>query len=289
MDLVSIIVTHYNDNESLAMALASVLAQTHKNIECIIVDDGSDVSPKSIIDKFNDSRLKLMQLECNQGRGTARQAALDKCAGDFIGFVDSDDWILPDKIDKQLKVLKKYPECVFVTCSMYIMGQSNSLLGVRRLLESADIKKYPAINSVQALEAPFAPCLIRSDKAKQIKFDINLKITEDFDYLLRLSRLGPYIKMKQPLYVYSEVTSLSKSKLLESYRASRRVAAKYYRQSIFSASYFSLMSYLKSAFVFTLGTPSIIKYLIGSRTKAASVAEKAEFDRSLAHIQSILK
>ena len=94
MDLISIIIPVYNSEKYLKRCFDSVVNQTYKNLEIILVDDGSqDLSPE-ICDEFArlDPRIRVIHKE-NGGASTARNAGLGIAKGDFIGFVDSDDWI----------------------------------------------------------------------------------------------------------------------------------------------------------------------------------------------------
>ena len=97
--LVSIIVPIYNVEKYLDRCISSILNQSYRNLEIILVDDGSTDGSREICDTYarKDNRVKVIHQE-NQGVATARNAGLDGCRGDFISFVDSDDYIHPDFI-----------------------------------------------------------------------------------------------------------------------------------------------------------------------------------------------
>ena len=92
--LISIIIPVYNVAPFLSQCIQSVLDQTYTHLEVIIVDDGSTDESPAICDKFAklDTRIKVIHKK-NGGLSDARNAGLDIASGDFIGFVDSDDWI----------------------------------------------------------------------------------------------------------------------------------------------------------------------------------------------------
>ena len=94
---ISIIVPVYNMEVYLNRCVDSILAQTYKNIEVILVDDGSKDSSPEICDQYasQDSRVKVIH-KVNGGLSSARNAGLDVASGDYIGFVDSDDYISPE-------------------------------------------------------------------------------------------------------------------------------------------------------------------------------------------------
>ena len=93
-DLISIIIPVYNVAVYLPRCLDSILAQTYKNLEIILVDDGSKDNSGKVCDEYalKDSRIKVIHQK-NQGVSVARNAGLRIAKGDYIGFVDSDDYI----------------------------------------------------------------------------------------------------------------------------------------------------------------------------------------------------
>lgn len=98
LPLISVIMPVYNVEKYIETALKSIVNQTYKNLEIIIVDDGStDKSIQIIKDKFKDKRIKLINQK-NQGLSMARNTGIDNAIGEFIFFVDSDDYVEPELI-----------------------------------------------------------------------------------------------------------------------------------------------------------------------------------------------
>lgn len=99
---VSVILPVYNAANTVGKTITSVLRQTLKDIEVIIVDDGSDIKTKRVIKKFRDKRIKLIEQE-NSGVSSARNSGIKAAEGKFVFFIDSDDWIeeklLEDMVD----------------------------------------------------------------------------------------------------------------------------------------------------------------------------------------------
>ena len=97
----SVIVPVYNVEQYLDKCLASILGQTYKDFECIVVDDGSPDNSSAIIDKYvkQDQRFKVIHQQ-NMGLSAARNAGLDIAKGDYIAFIDSDDYIADDYLEK---------------------------------------------------------------------------------------------------------------------------------------------------------------------------------------------
>ena len=94
---VSVIVAAYNIEKYIARCLDSILNQTYKNLEIIVVNDGSSDNTGEIIDKYSekDIRIKVIHKE-NSGVSSARNKGLDMSTGDYIGFVDGDDTLETD-------------------------------------------------------------------------------------------------------------------------------------------------------------------------------------------------
>lgn len=103
--LISIISPVHNAGKYIEDTIKSVLAQTEKNFELIIVDDCSTDDSVKKIEGFDDARICLVRLNENQGAWAARNKGLETATGRYIAFIDSDDLWTPDKLEKQLKFL----------------------------------------------------------------------------------------------------------------------------------------------------------------------------------------
>jgi len=103
MPLVSVIVPVYNTENYLKRCIESVLSQTCGDFELILVDDGSKDSSPAICDEYAkiDSRIKVLHKQ-NEGPGIARNVGLDATNGEYFLFVDSDDWIMPEMLEKMV-------------------------------------------------------------------------------------------------------------------------------------------------------------------------------------------
>ena len=107
--LVSIITTLFESGNYIAKAIDSVLSQTYTNWEMIITDDCSTDCGPAIVERYaaEDSRIKLLRLSENGGPGVARNNSIKNANGQYIAFLDSDDTWMPDKLEKQLDLMKK--------------------------------------------------------------------------------------------------------------------------------------------------------------------------------------
>ena len=111
--LVSTIIPVYNRPEMIHKAVESVLEQTYRPIEIILVNDGSTDNTGEVLDSFqekNPQDIKVLHKE-NGGPGLAREAGRKIAIGEFIQYLDSDDWLLPNKFEDQVAALRENPEC----------------------------------------------------------------------------------------------------------------------------------------------------------------------------------
>lgn len=108
-DLVSIVTPTYNCGKFIAETIESVIEQTYKNWEMIIVDDCSKDDTQTIVGKYikNNKRIKYIKFEKNQGAAIARNVAIKEAKGKYIAFLDSDDLWSKDKLEKQIGFMKK--------------------------------------------------------------------------------------------------------------------------------------------------------------------------------------
>ena len=114
-DLVSAIIPCYNDGRFIHGAIQSVLAQTYKNIEIIIVDDGSeDKETLTILANLNTPNTRVFRKN-NGGPASARNYGIERSAGEYILTLDSDDKFTPEFVDKSLTILKNQPGIGMVT------------------------------------------------------------------------------------------------------------------------------------------------------------------------------
>ena len=125
MELISIIVPVYNVEQYLDDCLVSILNQTYKNLEIILIDDGSTDNSGKICDEYakKDSRIIVFHKE-NGGVSSARNAGLRIAKGIYIGFVDPDDWIAEDMYEVLYLNAKKYDADVSVCKSKIVINRN---------------------------------------------------------------------------------------------------------------------------------------------------------------------
>jgi teichuronic acid biosynthesis glycosyltransferase TuaG len=107
-ETVSVIIPVFNDEAFLRQAIDSVLAQTYRDLELIVVDDASTDGTPRIVEGYGEA-VRFCRLEKNEGVAVARNTGLSLATGRYVAFLDSDDCWLPTKIEKQVACLKNHP------------------------------------------------------------------------------------------------------------------------------------------------------------------------------------
>jgi len=125
--MISVIIPVYNVEAFLPACLDSILCQTCADLEIIIVDDGSTDASASICDAYaaRDARIRVIH-QPNQGLSAARNAGVEAASGEYISFVDSDDFILPDLLEYQLELARRH-DADYVQCGYMRCGESDTI------------------------------------------------------------------------------------------------------------------------------------------------------------------
>ena len=130
--LVSIVTITRNRGNLLRRCINSVLSQTYTNIEHIVVDGASEDNTDEVVNEFNDERLKYYKLDYNWPLKNTQDFAFEKCRGNYITFLDSDDEYLPEKVEKQVRLIESLPKDYgLVYCWMTYYDSSNNNTFVR--------------------------------------------------------------------------------------------------------------------------------------------------------------
>ncbi|ARV13821.1 glycosyltransferase family 2 protein [Polaribacter sp. SA4-12] len=156
-NLVSIITPNYNSEKFISETINSVLNQTYKNWEMIIVDDVSTDKSIDIITFFckQDSRIQLHQLSDNSGAAIARNKAISLAKGTFIAFLDSDDLWLPKKLEFQLDFMLKNNYSLSYTSYEIINEEGNSTNKTIKCKDKLDYNRMLYSNEIGCLTAMY--------------------------------------------------------------------------------------------------------------------------------------
>jgi len=208
-NLVSVIMPVYNGASTIGLALKSLIAQTYQNWECIVVNDGSTDNTVDIVSSFKDQRIKLYDLGKNCGRGVARNEALAHCTGQYLCYLDADDFLHHDKILLQVSILEQDETIDLVACGTTNFNDKLVPVGVSVL---RNIKKC-IFHDGDPVFAMLPTVMIRREKASKYEYDRRLDVGEDIDFFSRYLDNSYYCVLPDNLYYY-RIANLSKEKLL---------------------------------------------------------------------------
>lgn len=181
-DLVSVIVPVYNVEKYLIKCVDSIINQTYRNLEIILVDDGSTDNSRRICDEYKqkDNRIVVIHKE-NGGLSDARNTGLNICTGEYITFIDSDDYISDLYIENLYKIIKKYNADISVCAEEYVKyDKNNEYVKLKRPFR--EFKGELLMNSDNALECAlrqdlfdFSACakLYKKECLNDVKFPLN--------------------------------------------------------------------------------------------------------------------
>lgn len=217
--LVSVVIPCYNHAQFLAEALNSVLEQTYDNWECIIVNDGSSDNTETIANDWckKDIRFKYLFKE-NGGLSSARNLGLANSKGDFILFLDSDDFIAPEKL---LLSVKSFMED---TSLDLVITDFNSVLRAKLVQLEPFVKLADFTFNLENIlhkwdlgfSIPIHCALFKKDSVGDIRFNEKLKAKEDWLFWIQFFKLDSRtLYINQPLVTYRmHEDSMTKNVLL---------------------------------------------------------------------------
>lgn len=200
--LVSVLMTAYNAEKYIKLAIESILEQTYINFEFIIVEDCSNDNTWEIINEFRkrDSRIRAIKNEYNLNAGGSSNKGLLSCKGKYIVRMDADDWSFPDRIEKQVQYMELNPNIVCSGGSMEVCNEDLEPLGIR---------KYPLTNKevfsliLRLNPIPHPASIWRKDAIQKTNgYPSKLGMSEDYSLVLEVSQYGELGNMEDILIKY---------------------------------------------------------------------------------------
>tara|TARA_Y100000590_G_C15547742_1_gene949657 strand:+ start:65 stop:988 length:924 start_codon:yes stop_codon:yes gene_type:complete len=187
MSKVSIIIPAYNKYKFTRKTIKSILNQTYRNIEIILVDDGSTDLTCELKNEFNNS-IKYIYTK-NQGASAARNIGISKSTGDYLAFIDCDDVYEPEKIEKSIDILQNHSSYDFVYTDVYFIDKKDN-----QIKQKSYTKNHPGSGDIsnRIILSDFtftnSTLVLRKSCLNSISgFDEKIFVAADRDFLLRLA------------------------------------------------------------------------------------------------------
>ncbi len=204
--LMSIGIPAYNNGEYIGETIESILAQTYKNIELVIVDDNSSDNTYEVLQEFaeKDDRVKIYKNEKNLGMSGNWNRCLELCTGEFMKLVCADDLLAENMIERELEIFEKYPEVILVDSDTKLVDlQGKSKGWYRRYKHSGLIEgSYVARKgffSQDYFGAPQANTFRRSAYETVGGFSPEFHYIVDYDFFVSVAKLGKMYIIHEPL------------------------------------------------------------------------------------------
>ena len=182
--LVSVLMNCYNVEKFIHKAIKSVLQQSYKRIELIILDDASKDKTLQIIKSFKDKRIRLFLNKKHLGLGPSRLKAIKKIKGDYVAISDADDYNSLKRIEKQLKILQSDKNISLVCSWVKLVDIQNHPIGEIKLnLDTKEIKETLFWKNI----LPHASIMYKKKLAKKVGwYSKKLEYSQDYDLSLKL-------------------------------------------------------------------------------------------------------
>jgi len=234
-DSVSIITPLYNAEKTIVQTIESVLAQSYKNWEMLIVNDYSSDNSKEIITKYMlvDHRIKYIELQENKGAAYARNKALEKAVGRYIAFLDADDFWKPRKLEEQIAFMQKKNIALSYT-SYDVINQEGE---IRKIFKAK--AKISYIDMLKTSQIGCLTAIYDTDKLGKVYMPMIRKRQDYALWLHILKQIGHAEGLQNSLAVYR----ITKSSL-----SSNKFKAAQYQWKVYRE--FEKLSYIKALYYF---------------------------------------
>lgn len=268
---VTVLMPVYNGEDYLRAAIESILTQSHKEFELLIINDGSIDSTESIILSFDDPRIRYIRNQKNLGLIETLNRGLSESKGVYIARMDADDIAHPHRLEKQLQFMRENPDVIVCGTNYQKFGVTNEIV---ILPETNEHIKFQMIIGNPVCH-PSVIIRLNSLKQNNLTFDSNFLHAEDYHLWSKLIRLGKFHNLQEILLNYrqheQQVSSLHQ---LEQNEVSKQI------QIAYLESIFKVKEMKNNTF------HSFIDFFSGKDRSLIDVAELIDFTLLLAEINS---
>jgi Glycosyl transferase family 2 len=271
-----------NSEATIAITIASIVAQTCEKWELIVVDDGSSDATVEIVRAFRDDRIRVFVDGQRKGIPIRRNEIISLCRGTYLAWMDSDDIAYPERLQVEVDFLERHPDVDLVAAEMIIFRGDAEVLGKRSIpAEHADLCRHP-YRGFPMSQPTFAG---RLQWFREFRYDERMKRAQDQDLLLRAFRRSRYAGIQQVLVAYRE-TKIDLSKILLGRRLWIGSVVRDARMngSVMKAVIAAMIQIAKLA-VDVVAVGSGLNYVIlRHRAQPLSASEREKFDRIFADV-----
>jgi glycosyltransferase involved in cell wall biosynthesis len=199
---ISVITAVYNGSKYLTQTIDSVLAQSFRDFEYILVDDGSSDNSREIIASYKDPRIRLIHHEQNQGLVIARNTAFAHARGELIALTDQDDMSKPERFERQVTFLEAHPAIALVATWEIEVFEATGQEKVKKFRDYADFELSYALLFRNPLGN--STLMFRRSKVQTPAYALNYPLCEDYNFIAKMSWIGGVALMQEKLVVWRD-------------------------------------------------------------------------------------
>jgi len=253
----------YQNIEYFDETIASVLSQSFRDFEYLMINDGPAAEARRIEEKYADPRIRIITTGTPLGLSGSRNAGLHEARADLIAFIDSDDFCEPARLQKQIEFLRANPDHILVGSALRYVDEQSNTIGSRRYPERDDeIKKKLVVVNCVAQPSVMAR---RQSLIDAGGYTQEFPCAEDYALWLRLARFGKFHNLQEPLVAYRIHRQSGKHRLLRpALRDTTRLKIHAIRHYGFRATPRALASI--AAHLVLLAMPARVVYWLFKRT-----------------------
>ncbi len=200
--LVSVVIPTYNSGSYVVEAIESVLAQTYKNFEILVVDDGSTDDTKEVLVKY-EGKIRYLY-KSNGGVSLARNYGIEHSAGDYVAFLDADDVWLPEKLVKQMAAIAREPGAEAAHTAFSIGDVKLETIGMGKVLRSEQEVLDDLFFVGNVVGTPSSVVVEKEMLARIGGFDPELSQCADWDMWIRIALATGIVFVDEPLIKYRQ-------------------------------------------------------------------------------------
>ncbi|MFL5894399.1 MAG: glycosyltransferase family 2 protein [Thermoleophilaceae bacterium] len=179
----TVLIGTWNDADVLPRAIRSVLGQTMRELELIVLDDGSEDETAAVVQGFDDPRIRYLQLP-HQGIAATLNRGLREARTDIVAVLDADDWCLPERLERQVELLEARADVAVVGCRMREVDESGRELRARTTFKGGEVNQ--ALRWFNPI--PNTAAALRRDAALEAGgYDGRWRYAMDYDLWLKLA------------------------------------------------------------------------------------------------------
>ena len=197
-ETITILMPAYNEEKNIKNSIQSILNQTHQNFKIIVLDDNSNDNTINVIKSLEDPRITIYKNKVNKGRGYNRNKLMDLSTTKLSCWLDADDKMLPEKLEKQLLYFKENPKCTFLATRMFDVTKNGEIIGEgsnkKQMVDSLTEKTIMLHNPINNPTVMFL-----TDVGRKLRYKEEMKAEEDWDFWKRLYLSGNKVSCLEDL------------------------------------------------------------------------------------------